>query len=87
MDAEGFREQTPCPNCGSLETITYHYSEGFEELECGNCGYRSDSEALAELQRATGDLLERDGSRLRTGDRDRGPESAGPPVPFRSMKA
>lgn len=59
VDAEGFHEQTPCPECGSPETVTYYYSEGFEELECAQCGFRSDTQSVADLQRASGEVLER----------------------------
>lgn len=59
MDAEGFHEQTPCPECGSPETVTYYYNEGFEELECSQCGYRSDTQSVSDLQRASGEVLER----------------------------
>lgn len=76
MDAEGFHEQTPCPSCGSRRTITFHYREGFEELECESCGYRSDAEEIAALTRYGGEVLEREGSE---GDRV--------PVPIRTLKA
>lgn len=59
VDAEGFHEQMPCPECGSSETVTYYYNEGFEELECAQCGFRSDRASVADLQCATGDVLER----------------------------
>ncbi|MBX3142413.1 MAG: YheV family putative metal-binding protein [Trueperaceae bacterium] len=58
MDAEGFHEQTPCPECGSPETVTYYYNEGFEELECSACGYRSDTQSVSDLQRESGEVLE-----------------------------
>lgn len=74
MDAEGRSEEAPCPECGSRKTVTYHYVEGFTELECRACGYRSDADELSALQRFTGDLLE-------------GPEDARPPVPMTAMKA
>lgn len=75
FDAEGQRDETPCPECGSRDTITYHYVEGFSELECQSCGYRSDAEELSALQRFSGDLLESDEG------------LAPPPVPMRSLKA
>lgn len=78
MDAEGFHERTPCPVCASEDTVTYHYDEGFTELECPACGYRSDADELASLQRYAGDLLER---------RRHDPASPTTPVPMRSMKA
>lgn len=59
-----------------MDTITYSYAEGFEELECHACGYRSDEEELAALQRYSGDLLEgspEDGRR--------------PRVPFKAIEA
>lgn len=59
-DAEGHQEGETCPECGSDDTVTYRYREGFEELECRACGYRSDAEELAALQRFGGDLLEDD---------------------------
>ena len=76
MDAEGRRERTACPHCGSRDTITYHYVEGFTELECSACGYRSDAEELSALQRYTGDLLESPGA-----DDDL------PPVPMTPIEA
>jgi len=76
LDAEGFREQTPCPSCGSRETITYRYREGFEELECEACGYRSDAEEIAALTRYGGAVLERER-----------PEDGSIPVPIRTLKA
>ncbi len=75
IDAEGQREDAPCPACGSRDTITYHYVEGFTELECAGCGYRSDAEELEALQRFTGDLLES----------EQGDDA--PPIPMRSLKA
>jgi len=76
VDAEGRLERTPCPECGSQDTITYHYTEGFTELECRACGYRSDAEELSALQRYGGTLLESaDG------------EGELPPVPMPTMKA
>ncbi len=74
MDAEGRREEAPCPECGSRDTITYHYVEGFTEVECRACGYRSDADELSALQRFSGEVLERSGDDL-------------PPVPMRAMKA
>lgn len=58
FDATGSQEAEICPRCGSDATITYHYEEGFEELECSACGYVSDAEELAALQRYDGQLLE-----------------------------
>ncbi len=58
FDATGSRDEETCPRCGSDATITYHYEEGFDELECSSCGYVSDAEELAALQRFDGQLLE-----------------------------
>lgn len=58
-DAEGSHEGIPCPECGSLDTITYRYVEGFEEHECPACGYTDWGEELADLIRDGGELLER----------------------------
>lgn len=60
FDATGSSEGQACPRCGSEATITYHYEEGFEELECTACGYVSDAEELAALQRFDGELKEVD---------------------------
>lgn len=60
VDAEGFRDGTECPACGSTDTVTFRYREGFEELECPACGYRSDDQELDDLTRYTADLLEDD---------------------------
>ncbi|MEJ2292008.1 MAG: hypothetical protein P8Y13_02605 [Deinococcales bacterium] len=76
MDAEGRREHTACPQCGSRDTITYDYVEGFSELECQACGYRSDAEELSALQRYSGDLLESPGA-----------EEELPPVPMTPIEA
>lgn len=59
MDAEGRHDGEPCPRCGSTATITYHYVEGFEELECPACGYASDAHELAALGRLALGLPER----------------------------
>jgi len=84
LDAEGFHEQVPCPACGSTDTVTYRYVEGFSELECPKCGFRSDSQELADLTRFQGSVLERDHSRC---DLDDPPSDALPPVPIRALKA
>ncbi len=78
MDAEGFHERTPCPVCASEDTVTFHYDEGFTELECPGCGYRSDAEEIASLHRYAGDLLEK---------RHFESASLDPKLPLRSMKA
>lgn len=59
-DAEGSRDGTPCPECGDEDTVTWRFEEGFEELECRRCGYRSDAEELAALERDARDLLLKD---------------------------
>lgn len=74
FDGEGSFDDEPCPACGSENTITYHYDEGFSEVECRACGFSSDREELAELQRFTGELLETEGD-------------PAPPVPFKALKA
>ncbi len=58
-DAEGIKEQEPCPNCQSTNTISYHYEEGFTELECETCGFHSDAPELSDLARYTGELKEK----------------------------
>lgn len=57
-DAEGSYDGLPCPECGSADTISYRYGEGFSELECQRCGYRSDREELSALGRYRGELRE-----------------------------
>src|SRR5690625_2193643 len=74
FDAEGTLEYEPCPQCGSVNTITYTFEEGFTELECQACGYRSDEAEIAALQRFSGDLLESD-------------DNPGAPVPIKKIKA
>lgn len=59
-DAEGIREGTPCPECGSEETVTWRFLEGFDELECRRCGYRSDAAELDALERHAGDVLRKE---------------------------
>lgn len=73
-DAEGRYENIPCPRCGSNHTVTYYYTEGFEELECEACGYLSDHEELSELSRFRGELKEREQDEL-------------PPIPFKKLEA
>lgn len=73
-DAEGRRANELCPQCGSTDTITYDYTEGFSELECEQCGFRSDGDELSALNRFRGDLKERAGVDL-------------PPIPIKKMKA
>lgn len=74
FDGEGSFDDHPCPGCGSENTVTYAYNEGFSEIECRRCGYRSDQDELSALQRFDGELLE--------GDNDEPP-----PVPLKAMKA
>jgi Zn ribbon nucleic-acid-binding protein len=74
FDAEGSFDDEPCPECGSNHTVTFRYDEGFSEIECQACGYRSDHQELSDLQRYSGDLLEND-------------RESPPPVPFKSIKA
>lgn len=57
-DAEGMRNGEPCPSCGSSNTISYLFNEGFSELECHHCGYSSEQDDIAELTRYSGDLHE-----------------------------
>lgn len=73
-DAEGHRENVECPDCGSRKTISYHYQEGFSELECEACGFQSDQVELSALSRYRGDLLESSSDEL-------------PPVPMKKMQA
>lgn len=73
-DAEGFHEGVECPQCGSTDTITFRYYDGFEEHECPACGYHEGAEELDALTRYESPLLER--RRLK-----------GVPIPRRSMKA
>ncbi|MFA5569183.1 MAG: hypothetical protein WC972_11125 [Trueperaceae bacterium] len=89
MDAEGFHEGVPCPRCGGVNTITYHYVEGFSELECPTCGYRSDAAELDALTRFESDLAE--GRTLgATGGQAHGPANPDPDlpsIPRRGLKA
>jgi len=99
VDAEGFHEDIPCPECGSVNTVTYRYVEGFTELECPACGYRSDAQEISDLTRYQGVVLERDrwwadGASSHDHQTD-GPSPDGrrhraddlPPVPIRALKA
>ncbi|HLR45714.1 MAG TPA: hypothetical protein VK092_01030 [Deinococcales bacterium] len=60
FDATGSAEGEQCPRCGSEATVTWHFAEGFDELECRTCGWLSDEEELAALHRFGGELLEED---------------------------
>jgi transcription initiation factor TFIIIB Brf1 subunit/transcription initiation factor TFIIB len=59
FDAEGWYLEEPCPRCGSRQTVTYEYEEGFAELECEACGFISDAEELSDLNRYSGELREK----------------------------
>ena len=61
FDAEGHDDGPACPTCGSEPTWRFVYDEGFDELECPRCGWRSDEAELGDLRRASRDLLEREG--------------------------
>ena len=96
MDAEGFHDEVPCPECGSVNTVTYRYVEGFSELECPTCGYRSDADELSDLTRYQGVVLERDepwldprspDSQSDDGSEPRGSRDDVLPVPIRALKA
>ncbi len=76
FDAEGVNQQVPCPSCGSERTVTWMFDVGPDELECRDCGYRSDAASLRDLQRDAGDVLEGDGS-----------EGLPAPTKVRSLKA
>ncbi|MCA9838354.1 MAG: hypothetical protein KC422_15670 [Trueperaceae bacterium] len=71
-DAEGSRDGETCPNCQSTKTITYHYAEGFTELECEACGYQTDLSDLDQLTRFRGELKEK---------------TKATPIPFKKLKA
>ena len=61
FDAEGRQDGSTCPECGrSDQTIRWHFLEGFDELECKACGYRSDELALQELHREARNTLDRE---------------------------
>ncbi len=89
MDAEGCHEGVPCPRCGSVRTITYHYVEGFAELECPECGYRSDADELDALTRFESDLAEGRAllERGALGFGADNPEPDLPSIPRRGLKA
>jgi len=59
FDAEGMELGEACPQCGSSNTVTYLYAEGFSELECRHCTYTSEALDIADLARFSGDLKER----------------------------
>lgn len=73
-DAEGRHDSVPCPECGSTRTVSWHYREGFDELECRACGYRSDEEEIEALRREAADVL-------------RGDDDAPFPTPDRPLRA
>lgn len=59
-DAEGTFAGDICPECGSLETVTYHYREGYCELECLHCGFNSEPDDVSDFVRDSGALCERE---------------------------
>jgi len=61
-DATGSYDEEECPRCGNRDTVTWHFADGFEEMECRTCGWVSDAEELAALQRFGGRVLEREDS-------------------------
>ncbi len=73
-DAEGSHDGVPCPQCGSDATVSWRFAEGYDELECRTCGYRSDAEELEALEREVGDVL-------------RGDEGPATPLPKRPLRA
>ena len=73
-DAEGSHDGVPCPQCGSDATVSWRFAEGYDELECRACGYRSDAEELDALEREVGDVL-------------RGDEGPAGPLPKRPLRA
>lgn len=77
-DAEGRKEGDVCPECGSADTVTYDFDEGYSELECRRCGFATELEDIAALARYSGELLEGD---LLEGDRTR------PPMPIKKLRA
>ena len=72
-DAEGQHEGDACPECNDEGTIRWRFEEGFDELECPACGYRSDGAEIADWSRRSGDVLMRD--------------DATPPPPSRPIRA
>jgi Zn ribbon nucleic-acid-binding protein len=74
FDAEGTELGEPCPQCESVDTVTYLYVEGFTELECRACGFTSEVQEIADLARYRGDLRERDTTNL-------------PPIPLKKLEA
>ncbi len=74
FDAEGLELGESCPQCGSSDTVTYMYNEGFTELECRLCAYTSEAPEIADLARFRGDLKE-------TGASD------APPIPLKKLEA
>lgn len=73
FDAEGVELGESCPQCGSSDTVTYLYNEGFSELECRRCGYTTEAADIADLARFRGELKEQ-GSEL-------------PPIPIKKLEA
>ncbi len=86
VDAEGRHNGDSCPRCGGVATITYYYDEGFEELECPECGYSSEATELDALARYDSELVEA-GARHSDARPGAGPQPDSPPYPRRSLKA
>ncbi|MEX2501814.1 MAG: YheV family putative metal-binding protein [Trueperaceae bacterium] len=74
FDAEGSHEGDACPECGDEGTIRWRFEEGFDEIECPACGFRSEADEIAALRDEAGDLLLRD-------------DDAPPPPPGRPLRA
>ncbi len=72
FDAEGLELGEACPQCGSSNTVTYLYNEGFSELECRRCAYTSEALDIADLARFSGDLKEKEEQ---------------PPIPIKKLDA
>lgn len=75
-DAEGSLEGDVCPACGSADTVTFVFAEGYSEIECRACGHATDLEDVAALTRYRGDLLE-----------SLGEGTVLPPIPIKKLKA
>ena len=72
FDAEGVELGEACPQCGSSDTVTFVYTEGFSELECRACGFTSEAPDITDLARYRGDLKEK---------------GALPPIPIKKLEA
>lgn len=71
-DAEGSCEGDLCPACGSADTVTFVYAEGYSEIDCRHCGFSSEQNDIGALTRYSGALLE---------------GAASVPVPVKKLKA